>query len=252
MSSDPLATQQTSVAGIPGFPGPFAVGRYAARLREKLREFAHVCVIGEVTGVRIGRGPERLLRAARRRRRASLRDVARRLRPLGLSEATAATAWRWWPPGGCDYYPGGASGVAALHVPRRRSCGWPARATCSPGSRGCGAQLAAEGLFERQKLLARPGLRGAIGVVTAEGSAARRDFLAGLERRCWRGHDRLGLRAGAGSPCRAGHRRRDSRPGGGRRGRGHRRHPRRRQHRRPLGVLRRDALPHGRAHCRCR
>ena len=52
MSIDPLATQQTSVAGIPGFPGPFAVGRYAARLREKLREFAHVCVIGAL-GVRV-------------------------------------------------------------------------------------------------------------------------------------------------------------------------------------------------------
>src|SRR5205085_8464648 len=40
---------------------------------------------------------------------------------------------------------------------------------------------------ERQKLLARPALPRRIGVVTAETGAARRDFLAGLERRGWRG-----------------------------------------------------------------
>jgi exodeoxyribonuclease VII large subunit len=48
-------------------------------------------------------------------------------------------------------------------------------------------ELAGEGLFEPQKLLARPLLPRSIGVVTAEGSAACRDFLAGLERRSWRG-----------------------------------------------------------------
>jgi exodeoxyribonuclease VII large subunit len=48
-------------------------------------------------------------------------------------------------------------------------------------------QLASEGLFERQKALRIAALPRTIGVVTAEGSAARRDFLAGLERRGWRG-----------------------------------------------------------------
>jgi exodeoxyribonuclease VII large subunit len=48
-------------------------------------------------------------------------------------------------------------------------------------------ELAAEGLFEPQKLLPLPLLPRSIGVVTAEGSAARRDFLAGLERRSWHG-----------------------------------------------------------------
>src|SRR5207302_4588851 len=48
-------------------------------------------------------------------------------------------------------------------------------------------QLATEGLFEPKKEL-RGRLRPRrIGVVTAEASAARRDFLAGLERRAWRG-----------------------------------------------------------------
>src|SRR4029079_11362799 len=48
-------------------------------------------------------------------------------------------------------------------------------------------QLASEGLFERQKQLRIAALPRTIGVVTAEGSAAKRDFLAGLERRGWRG-----------------------------------------------------------------
>ena len=48
-------------------------------------------------------------------------------------------------------------------------------------------QLLAEGLFELQKQLARPLLPKTIGVVTAEGGAARRDLLAGLRRRGWAG-----------------------------------------------------------------
>ncbi len=48
-------------------------------------------------------------------------------------------------------------------------------------------QLRREGLFELQKQLARPSLPKTIGVVTAEAGAARRDLLAGLERRGWAG-----------------------------------------------------------------
>src|SRR5690606_21799690 len=48
-------------------------------------------------------------------------------------------------------------------------------------------RLEADGLFQPQKQLARPALPKTIGVVTARGSAACRDLLAGLERRGWRG-----------------------------------------------------------------
>ena len=48
-------------------------------------------------------------------------------------------------------------------------------------------QLEAEGLFELQGQLRRPLLPKAIGVVTAETGAARRDLLAGLRRRGWAG-----------------------------------------------------------------
>ena len=58
MTTDPLTTGAAArPAGIDGYPGPFPVGRYAAGLRERLREFAHVCVLGEASGVRFGRGP---------------------------------------------------------------------------------------------------------------------------------------------------------------------------------------------------
>ncbi len=48
-------------------------------------------------------------------------------------------------------------------------------------------QLRAEGLFELQGQLRRPLLPKTIGVVTAERGAARRDLLAGLQRRGWAG-----------------------------------------------------------------
>ena len=47
--------------------------------------------------------------------------------------------------------------------------------------------LAAEGLFEPQKRLARPSLPRTIGVVSGEGGKARDDVLAGLRRRGWAG-----------------------------------------------------------------
>ncbi len=66
-------------------------------------------------------------------------------------------------------------------------CGSPGRATCWRGSQALRGQLRDEGLFELQKQLARPALPKTIGVVTAEGGAARRDLLAGLARRGWAG-----------------------------------------------------------------
>jgi len=48
-------------------------------------------------------------------------------------------------------------------------------------------QFEAEGLLELQKRLRRPVLPKRIGVITAEGGAARDDLLAGLERRGWSG-----------------------------------------------------------------
>jgi exodeoxyribonuclease VII large subunit len=88
--------------------------------------------------------------------------------------------------GGCDYYAGGptASPRFTFRVKQLRLAGEGDLLARLDRLR---RRLAEEGLFERQKRLARPALPRRIGVVTAETGAARRDFLAGLERRGWRG-----------------------------------------------------------------
>ena len=146
--------------------------------------------------------------------------------------------------GGPDYFPGSATSSPgfSFRVTHLRLAGEGDLLARLAALR---KQLQAEGLFELQKQLARPVLPKTIGVVTAETGAARRDLLAGLERRGWRGtvvwafapvQDRhaapaiaAAIQGLAAQPA----------------GRGDRRHPRRRQPRRSLGVLRRDALPHG-------
>jgi exodeoxyribonuclease VII large subunit len=88
--------------------------------------------------------------------------------------------------GGPDYYPGGGQAspnfsFRATHVRLAGEGDLLARLEALR------KQLQKEGLFELQKQLTRPLLPKTIGVVTAESGAARRDLLAGLERRGWRG-----------------------------------------------------------------
>ncbi|MFL5827316.1 MAG: exodeoxyribonuclease VII large subunit [Thermoleophilaceae bacterium] len=172
--------------GIPGFPGPYPVGRYAEALRERVREFASVSVIGELTGVRAGRGANvyfELRDGQGALPCAMWRDDFDRLglRPEDFRDGVEVVA-----AGGCDYYPGGphASPSFSFRVKRLRLAGEGDLLAQLAELR---RRLAAEGLFEHQKRLERPALPRTIGVVTAETGAAKLDFLAGLERRAWRG-----------------------------------------------------------------
>jgi exodeoxyribonuclease VII large subunit len=183
MTGEPLTAAATA---IDGFPGPFPVGRYAAALREKVREFTGVCVIGEATGVRFGRGPNvyfELRDADGALPCAMWRDDFER---SGLSEADFRDGVEAVAAGGCDYYVGGptASPRFCFRVKQLRLAG---EGDLLARLERLRRRLAEEGLFERQKLLPRAALPRRIGVVTAETGAARRDFLAGLERRGWRG-----------------------------------------------------------------
>ena len=91
--------------GIPGssLTGPFPVGVYAARLRQRLREFTRVQVFGEVFGFKAGRA----------RVWFELRDGAGAL-PCSmwrgdwdaLGIAGLADGAQIVAAGGCDYYPG--------------------------------------------------------------------------------------------------------------------------------------------------
>jgi exodeoxyribonuclease VII large subunit len=173
-------------SGIVGFPGPYEVGRYACALRDQLRSFAKVALIGEVINVKIGNRPNIYF---------ELRDAdgaipcamwrndfdKSGMRPEDLRDGAEVVV-----AGGCDFYPGGAKASPGLsfRVTAIRHAGEGDLLARLDRLR---RQLASEGLFELQKQLHVAALPRTIGVVTAEGSAARCDFLAGLERRGWQG-----------------------------------------------------------------
>jgi len=178
------AAQPLPTEAIPGsdLPGPYPVGSYAAQLRQRLREFARVQLVGEVWG----------FRSSAVRVYFELRD-ARGALPCSMwrndfdaLELTLADGMRVVVGGGCDYYPGSSTsspafGFAASEL---RIAGEGDLLVALERLR---RRLAADGLFEPQKLLRRPALPHTIGVVTGERGKARDDVLAGLRRRGWEG-----------------------------------------------------------------
>ena len=237
--------------GIPGsvLTGPYPVGTYAAALRDRLRGFTRVQVFGEVFGFKAGRAKVWFeLRDAGGR--AAVLDVARGLR-ASCGSGTLADGAQVVVAGGCDYYPGSrtASPGFRFAVTRLRVAG---EGDLLAQLEQLRRKLHAEGLFAPQKALALPQLPRCIGVVTGESGKARDDVLAGLRRRGWAGTARVGLRARPGPPRGARDHARAAGPRGVRGGRGDRRRPRRRLARRPVRVLRRDPVPHGRAAARAR
>jgi exodeoxyribonuclease VII large subunit len=170
--------------GIPGstVPGPWPVGAYAAGLRDRLREFARVQIFGEVVNFRTARTRVYFeLRDAGGALPCSMwRDAFERL-AVPLADGAQVVA-----AGGCDYYPGSrtASPSFTFDVTDLRIAGEGDLLAQLAQLR---RKLAAEGLFEPQKLLPRPALPRCIGVVTGETGKARDDVLAGLRRRGWEG-----------------------------------------------------------------
>ena len=174
---------QTSAG--PQLPGPFAVGRYARKLQEEMRKRARVQLIGEVTGV--GRSKVQAYFELRDSEGAVpcaiwLNDLEK----AGLGEGSLRDGAEVVISGGPDYYPGGgqASPSFSFRATHVRLAG---EGDLIARLEALRKQLRAEGLFELQKQLARPLLPKAIGVVTAEAGAARRDLVAGLRRRGWGG-----------------------------------------------------------------
>jgi exodeoxyribonuclease VII large subunit len=166
-------------------PGPFPVGRYAKTLRDELRKRARVQLLGEITG----------LRHTQKQTYFELRDAdgavpctiwADELADLQLPEGALRDGAEFVASGGPDYYPGGgqASPSFSFRVTHLRLAG---EGDLLARLEALRKQLRAEGLFEPQKRLPRVRLPKTIGVVTAETGAARRDLLAGLQRRGWAG-----------------------------------------------------------------
>jgi exodeoxyribonuclease VII large subunit len=172
-------------AGIPGsdLTGPWPVGVYAARLRERLRGFTRVQVFGEVFGFKAGRAKVWF----------ELRDGSGAL-PCSmwredfdaLGIAPPADGLQVVVAGGCDFYPGSrtASPSFSFAVSDVRVAG---EGDLLAQLERLRRALHAEGLFEPQKRLARPLLPRTIGVVCGEHGKARDDVVAGLRRRGWGG-----------------------------------------------------------------
>jgi exodeoxyribonuclease VII large subunit len=172
-------------AGIPGseLQGPYAVGDYAAALRDRLRGFARVQVFGEVFGFKAGRAKVWF----------ELRDATGALpcsmwrrdwEALGVTDL--ADGVQVVAAGGCDFYPGArtSSPSFSFAVTDVRVAG---EGDLLAQLERLRRALHAEGLFEPQKRLARPALPRTIGVVTGETGKARDDVIAGLRRRGWGG-----------------------------------------------------------------
>jgi exodeoxyribonuclease VII large subunit len=163
-------------------PGPFAVGAYAAQLRQRLREFAHVQLTGEVFGFRSSRARVYFeLRDARGALPCSMwrEDFERAAVPVGDGMQVVVG-------GGCDYYPGSATSSPSFSfaASELRAAGEGDLLLALERLR---RRLHTEGVFEPQKRLLRPPLPRTIGVVCAERGKARDDVLAALRRRGWGG-----------------------------------------------------------------
>jgi exodeoxyribonuclease VII large subunit len=150
-----------------------------------MRERARVQLIGEVTGV--GRSKVQAYFELRDSEGAIpcaiwLNDLEK----AGLSEGSLRDGAEVVIFGGPDYYPGGgqASPKFSFRATDIRLAG---EGDLIARLEALRKQLRSEGLFELQKQLHRPLLPKAIGVVTAESGAARRDLVAGLDRRGWGG-----------------------------------------------------------------
>jgi exodeoxyribonuclease VII large subunit len=163
-------------AGIPdsALAGPFPVGEYAAALRNRLRSFARVQLMGEMVN----------LRPSRARVYFELRDA---------SGAVPCSAWlKDWEAmrvvvaGGCDYYPGSSTSSPGFSfaVQDLRIAG---EGDLLARIERLRRRLDGEGLLAPQKALPRPLLPRTIGIITAEGGKARDDVHAALARRGWAG-----------------------------------------------------------------
>jgi exodeoxyribonuclease VII large subunit len=167
-------------------PGPFAVGRYAARLRDQLRSFTRVQLTGELANLRP---------PTRARAYFELRDADGALPcamwrndwdRLGTLTESLADGVEVVVAGGCDYYvgSGSASPSFSFAVSDLRVAGEGDLLIQIEQRRRA---LAADGLLERQAALHRPLLPRTIALVCGEGAKAGDDIVAALDRRGWRG-----------------------------------------------------------------
>ncbi|MCB0860114.1 MAG: exodeoxyribonuclease VII large subunit [Solirubrobacterales bacterium] len=166
-------------------PAPVPVGEYAESLKRQMNALPRATITGEVT--EFNRSNVQIYFQLKDERGGVRCTMWRReFEALDLPEGSVKVGSQIVATGGPDYYPGGKTASPSFSF----------RATDIrlSGEGDLIARLAelrkrfrAEGLTEPQKALYRPVLPRRIGVITAEGGAARQDLMVGLERRGWQG-----------------------------------------------------------------
>jgi exodeoxyribonuclease VII large subunit len=164
---------------------PTPVGEYVANLTAELRGLDRVMVTGELSDVRNSR-VQYYFQLRDERGGVPCAMWKNVFEESGLPAETLRDGAQVIVRGGPDYYPGGkaASPAFSFRVTSLRPAGEGDLLARLAKLR---KQFEAEGLLEPQKLLDRARLPKRIGVITAEGGAARQDLLVGLERRGWQG-----------------------------------------------------------------
>lgn len=161
------------------------VGEYANRLKRDFQKLDRVEVTGELADVRRTR-VQTYFQMRDDRGGVPCAIWNNELDALGLPPECLRDGAAVVARGGPDYYPGGknASPGFTFRVTELRPAGEGDLLARLAALR---RQFEAEGLLELQKRIRRPSVPKRIGVITAEGGAARDDLLAGLKRRGWFG-----------------------------------------------------------------
>lgn len=187
MDLSPESGFEGAPGGAPraGAPLPTPVGEYAAKLTADLRAMDRVTITGELSDVRRTR-VQTYFQLRDDRGGISCAIWNNIFDQTGLPPETLRDGAAIIAHGGPDYYPGGkaASPAFSFRVTSLRPAGEGDLLARLAALR---KQFEAEGLLKPQKLLERRALPKRIGVITAEGGAARQDLLVGLERRGWQG-----------------------------------------------------------------
>src|SRR5437764_1305773 len=138
-------------SGIPGFHGPFEVGRYAHALREQLRGFARVALIGEVAGAKFAGAN---LYFELRDRDGALPCAMWRndFEKSGVPAEHLRDGAQLIAAGGCDFYPGSATSSPSFRF-RVTGLRLAGEGDLLAQLERLRRQLASEGLFELQKRL---------------------------------------------------------------------------------------------------
>ena len=164
---------------------PTPVGDYARQLKQDLKRLPEATILGEITNFSQSRVQ---IYFELRDERGGVPGTMwkREFDALGLPAGTVKVGSQVVVTGAPDYYEGGknASPSFSFRAIDIRPFGEGDLIARLAALR---KQFQAEGLTEPQKNLPRRLLPRRIGVITAEGGAARQDLMVGLERRGWKG-----------------------------------------------------------------